>query len=111
MRKIKLLKQTGNGFDEMFWKEEMLFGLNDLELLVLLAWIEMGLKYSITKCCFEMIWTHALTIYRLQKNVGLCCLRHFLFEPISPKAVLPHFFIISIECPYIKHFLFGKVLV
>ena len=58
MRKIKskaVLKQTGNGFDEMFWKEKMLFGLNDLELLVLLAWIEMSLKDSITECCFDGI--------------------------------------------------------
>ena len=45
-----------------------------------------------------MIWTHALTTYRLQKNVGLCCPRHFLFVPISPKAVLPHFlfFLLSV---------------
>ena len=64
MRKIKLLKQTGNEFDEMFLKEKMLFGLNDLELLVRLAWFAMGVKDLLNKCCFEMIWTHALTDYR-----------------------------------------------
>ena len=33
MRKIKskaVLKQTGNGFDDMFLKEKMLIGLDDL---------------------------------------------------------------------------------
>ena len=66
--------------------------------LVLLAWIAMGVKDLINKCCFEMIWTHALTTYRLQKNVGLCCPRHFLFVPISPKAAVPHFlfFLLSV---------------